>query len=108
MEKNKFIGLEELGNERPFALPENYFDDFAAQMDMTVAEMSMSEKPKQRIRPWMYGVAASIIGVIFMIQVFISENKKKETLISETYETYVLSQVNENSIIDYYLTSDNE
>ncbi|HHT22579.1 MAG TPA: hypothetical protein GXZ87_04610 [Bacteroidales bacterium] len=108
MEKNKFIELENLGNKRPFALPENYFDDFAAQMEKTVAEMSVSEQPQQRIKPWMYGVAASIIGAIFMVQIFISENKKKETLISETYETYVLSQVSENSIIDYYLTSENE
>lgn len=108
MEKNKFVELEKMGNKRPFTLPENYFDDFAVQMDKMVAEEVFPEKSKQRIKPWMYGVAASLIGIIFMTQVFLSENKKKEILISETYETYVLSQVNENSIIDYYLTSENE
>ncbi len=108
MEKNKFIELKKMGNKRPFILPENYFDNFATKMDNMVAEETLPEKSKFRIKPWMYGVAASLIGVIFLSQIYVSENKKKETLNSEIYETYVLSQVNENSIIDYYLTSEND
>ncbi len=107
MEDNKYIEIEKLGNKKPFTLPDNYFNDFAAKMEKVIAE-EVPEKSPFRIKPWMYGVAASLIGVVFMAQVYLSENKKNETLASETYETYILSQVNESSIIDYYLTAENE
>jgi hypothetical protein len=55
----------------------------------------------------MYGAVASLIGVVMLGQVFLSNNKKQE-LASETYDTYILSQVNENSIIDYYLASETD
>lgn len=106
MEENKYIEILKAGNKRPFTLPENYFDDFAGKMDELIAETPQEIK-QRRIRPWMYGVAASLIGIIFLGQVYLSENKNTN-MAAETYDTYILSQVDESSIIDYYLTSDTE
>ncbi|NLO69784.1 MAG: hypothetical protein GX102_02290 [Porphyromonadaceae bacterium] len=105
MEENKYIEMQKIGNRRPFSVPENYFEDFTAQMVSLTVE---SSAPKRSlVRPWMYGAVASLIGVVMLGQVFLSNNKKQE-LASETYDTYILSQVNENSIIDYYLASETD
>lgn len=106
MEEKKYITILKTGNKSPFTLPENYFDDFAGKMDELIAATPQDVK-RFRLRPWMYGVAASLIGIVFLGQVYLYENKN-DNYAYEAYETYVLSQVNESSIIDYYLTSDTE
>ena len=106
MEDKKHIEIQKTGNKLPFTLPDNYFNEFAARMDALVAEMPQ-EKNRFQLRPWMYGVAASLIGVVLLGQVYLSNNKNQR-LASETYDSYILSQVNETSIIDYYLASETE
>ena len=106
MEENEYIEIQKAGNRNPFNLPENYFEEFAARMDEMAAD-TPKEVKRFIIRPWMYGAAASLAGVLLMGQVYLSDNKKQK-LASETYDTYVLSQVNESSIIDYYLASETE
>lgn len=101
MEKNKFIELEKMDAKRPFVLPENYFDDFANHMDDLVFK-TLQETKRPRLRPWMYAAAASLIGIVFLGQIYMTSNKN-EKLALDAYETYILSQVSENSIIDYYL-----
>ena len=109
MEEKDYMEIQKAGNKRPFALPENYFDDFAGRMDAMIAE-TPQEVRRLRIRPWMYGAVASLIGVVLLGQIYFSTNNKNEKLASETeiYDSYVLSQVNENSIVDFYLTAENE
>ena len=106
MEDKNYIEIQKTGNKLPFTLPDNYFNEFAARMDALVAEMPQ-EKKRFLLRPWMYGVAASLIGVVLLGQVYLSNNKNQR-LASETYDSYILSQVNETSIIDYYLASETE
>ena len=106
MEENEYIEIQKAGKKLPFRLPDNYFDEFAARMDELTAD-EPKDTNRFSIRPWMYAAAASLIGVVFMGQIYLSENKSQK-LASETYDTYVLSQVNETSIIDYYLTSETE
>ena len=106
MEEKKYLEIQKTGNKPPFTLPDNYFDEFAARMDGLIAE-TPHEKKRFHLRPWMYGVAASVIGVVLLGQIYLSDTKNKQ-LASETYNTYVLSQVSETSIIDYYLASEAE
>lgn len=108
MEEKNYIEIQKVGNKRPFKLPENYFNDFAERMDKLTTENVQKPKPF-RLRPWMYGAAASLIGILFLGQVYLTNHKSKK-LASETfdtYDTYILSQVSESSIIDYYLTENN-
>ena len=95
--------LEKMDNKRPFALPETYFADFAANME------SLTAKPRKlslRLK-WVYAVAASLIGVVFIGQVYITENKK-EKIAADNYNSYVLSQVSEGAMLEYYLEAENE
>lgn len=105
MKKDNNIEINKIGNEHPFTLPEGYFSDFSAKMDKLV----MEEQPQERARlhPWMYGVAASLIGVVLLGQVYMT-HRSNGKLADDIYDTYILSQVNEAAIIDYYLTSADE
>lgn len=105
MEEKKYIELQKTGNKRPFALPENYFENFAVQMDSMILKPQV--KKRSVLRYWMYGAAASLIGIVMLGQAYLNGNKKQQ-LVTETYDSYVLSQVSENSIIDYYLASETE
>ena len=86
-------------------VPNGYFDGFTASIDALIKD---AEPVKRfRLHPWMYCVAASLIGIVLLGQVYITHNNNAK-LASESYDTYVLSQVSEGSIIDYYLASETE
>lgn len=91
-----------------FKMPENYFDDFPlAMMDVIATE----EQPKKSSRffrsAWTYAVAAMFVGVLFLGQYFLSSNMKSNGFI-ESYDSYVLSQVDESALLDFYFVADND
>ena len=49
-------------------------------------------------------MAAMFVGILIMGQVFYTVNKNNVTRNAENYETYVLSQIDENSMADYYVS----
>jgi multidrug resistance efflux pump len=100
MKNNKNIGLEEIGKELPFSVPENYFNQFALQMDGQIG----FRKPLMRknIRTWL-SMAAMFVGILIIGQIFYTVNQNNATRNAEKYEAYVLSQVNENSLVDLYV-----
>ena len=100
MKKNNNIKLEEISKELPFSIPENYFNQFALHIDEQIGfRKTMFRKS---IRTWMY-IAAMFIGIIITGQVFYTVNQKNVNRSGENYESYVLSQVNENSVVDLYV-----
>jgi hypothetical protein len=57
------------------------------------------------MRPWMYA-AAIMLGVIFIGKGAYNVYQNKQLANTENYELYVLSQVDEDDIIDYYLSDE--
>lgn len=100
MKTNKKISLEEIGKKLPFSVPQNYFEDFASQFDDRIGFKSAYNK--KHIKPWMY-IAAMFVGILMMGQVFYTVYKNNSTKNAENYELYVLSQVDETSLVDYYV-----
>jgi len=100
MKTNKNILIDELSRELPFSVPENYFNQFALQLEEQIG-FKHSIVPR-KIRQWMY-VAAMFIGIMIMGQVFYMVNQNIATRNAQNYESYVLSQVDENSIADLYV-----
>jgi hypothetical protein len=97
MKTKKHITLNEVGKELPFKTPDNYFVQFAQQID---EQIGYTQKSKHKfIRPWMY-IAAISIGII-MSPIFYStyQNKHRGTV---SYESYVLTQVDETVMMDYF------
>ncbi len=100
MKTKKNISLNDAGNKLPFEVPENYFENFAQQMDEKI--MLKSNSSRKFLKPWMY-IAASLVGILLAVQIFYSVNKSNATTKEENYESYVLSQVDESSLVDYYV-----
>lgn len=100
MKTNKQISLNEIGTELPFGVPENYFDQFAAQLEK---QIGLKPHPVRKLlKPWMY-IAAMFVGILVMSQVFYGRYQKNTAQNAENYELYVLSQVDESALMDYYV-----
>ena len=100
MKTNKNISLSDIGNKLPFEVPENYFDNFALQMDEQILGKSISFR--NSFKPWMY-IAASLVGILLAVQIFYTVYQNNTRNKEDNYEAYVLSQVDESSIVDYYV-----
>jgi len=89
-----------MSKELPFSVPENYFNQFALQIEEQIGfKRSIIRKV---VRPWMY-MAAMFVGILIMGQVFYTVNRNNVTRNAENYESYVLSQVDENSLAEVYV-----
>jgi hypothetical protein len=101
MKNNKNIEIEEINKELPFSVPENYFEQFALQIEKQIGfKKSLIRKV---MRPWLY-MAAMFVGILIMGQIFYTINQNNASRTAENYETYVLSQVDENSLADFYVS----
>jgi len=100
MKTNNNILTDEMSKKLPFEVPENYFNEFAHQMDKQIGyNKTIFQKI---IRPWMY-VAAIFVGIVIMGQLFYTVNQNITARNAQNYESYVLSQVDENSVADLYV-----
>jgi len=100
MKTNKNISLNDVGKKLPFEVPENYFENFALQMDEKI--MGKRTSSRKFFKPWMY-IAASIVGILLAGQIFYTVYQNNTRNKEDNYEAYVLSQVDESSIVDYYV-----
>lgn len=100
MKRNKT--LEQIGTELPFKVPENYFDQFASQFEVTIA----AKKPRQITlrKKWM-SIAAMFIGVLVLGQLLYKLYDIQTVNKQGNYEAYVLMQVDEASLVDCYVNN---
>ena len=104
MENKNNISLSKMDRKLPFSVPENYFENFAVQLDEQT-----TIKPVVRfkiVRSWMY-VAAVFVGVLIVSQVAYSSFKINKINNQESYDAYVLSQVDELAVMDYEEINEN-
>ena len=100
MKTNKTISLNDVGKKLPFEVPENYFENFAQQMDKQIMGKDVSSR--KFLKPWMY-IAASLVGILLSGQVFLTVYQNNTRNKADNYEAYVLTQLDESSIVDYYV-----
>ena len=100
MKDNKHITLEEIGKELPFGVPENYFEQFANQME---AQIAVKRTPFRKVLINWMSMAAMFVGILIMGQIFYTVYQNNTVKNEDNYELYVLSQVDESSLIDYYV-----
>ena len=100
MKNNENILLEKVGKELPFSVPENYFNQFALQFEEQIGYKQTNNRRVFKV--WM-SIAAMFVGVLIMGQVFYSNHQNNLAQNTENYENYVLTQVDENSLLDYYV-----
>lgn len=105
MENKNKISLDEIGRELPFTVPENYFNEFASQFEEKIVV-----KPRfsmRSLKPWMY-MAAMFVGIFVISHVFFLMNNGNTVTSTDNYESYVLSQVDESYMLDYYVDDINQ
>ncbi|MDR1679801.1 MAG: hypothetical protein LBR81_08515 [Prevotellaceae bacterium] len=98
------IRLNDLDKNLPFSVPEGYFDNFATQMQQQIAGSSPRRISLYReLRPYLL-VAAVFAGVLFTALPMYRQYQQR---LSAQYNTelisYVMDEVNEDMLIDYYL-----
>jgi hypothetical protein len=99
MKNKQNILSEKFNTELPFTVPENYFEQFALQIDQQIGY----KRPNHRIiKSWMY-FAAMFVGLFIIGEIFYSVNQKNIAKNSENYESYILSQVDESAVMEYYM-----
>lgn len=96
--------LKEIGNRLPYQVPENYFDSFALEMDARIGATRVSMK--KMFAPWMY-MAAMFVGLLLLGNVFLSVYKTNKAQNQEMYELYVMSQLDDSVLMDYYYNTAN-
>ncbi len=100
MKKNNNILLKKIGKELPFSVPDNYFDQFASRFEEQIS--NKHAQTRRFIKPWMY-MAAMFVGILVIGQIFYTVNQNNALKTADNYESYVLSQVDETSLMDYYV-----
>lgn len=99
------ILFDKIGKELPFGVPEDYFNQFALQFEEQIGYKDVANRRVFKI--WM-SMAAMFVGVLIMGQIFYSSHQRALARNAENYETYVLSQVDETSVVDYYVEQSNK
>lgn len=99
MKNKEHISLETIGKELPFSTPDGYFENFAAQFEQQI--QTKRTEHRSFFRPWMYAAAIFVV-VVVVGKITYSVNQSNITS-SDTYESYVLSQVDESALMDYYV-----
>lgn len=101
MKESKHISYNEVDRKLPFTVPDNYFEQFAHAMDQQIAVRRVSVY--QIIKPWLYAAAVAVL-VLFAGRAGYNVYHSSKISNSENYEMYVMSQIDETEMIDYYLT----
>ncbi len=106
--KNK-IKLEDLVKRKPYTIPENYFDDFGARLliQLELQPEVQPVKSNKIIRPWMY-MAAMFTGILLMVSVVTSYFNRKLIAKNESYELYMLSQIKDDVMYEFYINDNNQ
>lgn len=96
--KNKYK-FDEMEPRLPFTVPENYFVEFAAQMEERIAP---ERTPMRRMmKPWLY-MAAMFIGLLVVGNVLLQVHRTNSLEQAEKYEAYLLSQLDQSLYYEYY------
>ncbi|MFZ4581113.1 MAG: hypothetical protein ACOYM7_00560 [Paludibacter sp.] len=103
METN--MNLNEIGNRKPFNVPDNYFEQFANQFEAQMLLKPIS--PIKLLRPWIY-MAAMFMGVFFMGKMALTVYNDNKLAATENYELYVMSQLNDVENLEFSEPIENE
>lgn len=115
MEKKKYT-LNDIGNKNPFAVPDNYFEEFSVNIEKQISseKKAVTVPLFQKLRPLFYA-AAVLIGVFFVgdyLSLKTSSNSNNNTLnvadsaITEEQSEALLAYIDENTLIEFLINQD--
>lgn len=91
--------INKTGNKLPFSVPSGYFEQFAVGMESQISVKPVSIK--RIFAPWVY-LVAMFAGIFLITTFFYNTQRQHKALDADMYEFYVLSQVDQSILLDYY------
>ncbi|GHT35303.1 hypothetical protein FACS189434_12920 [Bacteroidia bacterium] len=110
----------EIGNKNPFRVPENYFENFAAAMEQKILAESQAKSKiiplYRKIKPLYYIAAAVVLAFFVGDYLTMKTASDDETMVASQTETEITEQqsdvllafVDKQTLVDYYLTDEEE
>ncbi|MDR1653520.1 MAG: hypothetical protein LBS01_07750 [Prevotellaceae bacterium] len=97
--------LRERGNRVPFSVPEGYFEQFTASVLQLTVQQS-SQKPRLfGARHW-WSMAAAVTLLLSVSFYSYRDHHRQQLAENREYEdTYLMSQIDNSDLVEYYLTS---
>lgn len=100
MNKKQKISLNEIGTELPFTVPENYFENLTPQITIQTSEQHVPVR--KMLHSWLY-MAGMFIGIFLLGNIVYTVYQQNINLKLENYERYLFSQVDDVSLLDFYI-----
>ena len=115
--KNEKNILAEIGNQNPFTVPQNYFENFAVAMEQQIFTEKKEAKTiplYSKLKPFYY-IAAAVVMAFFAGDYLIMKTSN-DINVADSAETYsmpehsdvLLAYIDEHTLVEYYLTSGEE
>ena len=107
MQKDDNI-LNKFGNKRPFSIPENYFENFAVEMEKQIApkkEKTVTVSFIVKLKPYLY--AAAMFALVLLVGDYLVKDYKATTEVAMDQHELILSYLDENTLIEYLIEHDN-
>lgn len=97
--------LQKIGNRTPFCVPEGYFEHFADGFLPLIATQKRQPTKIFAMRKWFATAAAValLLSVGFMSYRFYENKQIAEN--QDNYETYLMSQIDDNNLMEFYFAS---
>ena len=107
------------GKERPFKVPEGYFEHFHEQLMESLPESAPASAPAakitlmERVKPWLY-MAAMFVGIVFIVQglMYVHESRFEansitafEDVYTEEIDHFMSSSLYSEYVLYSYLTT---
>ena len=107
--------LKNFGKENPFSVPENYFEDFALNIQKKVQEEKSSKKTVSMSRfAFLFSAAATVavalfaVGVVFGVKTPSGTNLQANNAVAEPLETESdmwIAFLDEDTQIEYFVSN---
>ncbi|MCL2597928.1 MAG: hypothetical protein FWD66_09835 [Paludibacter sp.] len=107
MIKNSEKILQRIGNRIPFYVPEGYFEQFASNFSPLITLHEQHVIKIFTMRRWVAAAAiAALLSVGFMSYRLYESRQITEN--QDNYETYLMSQIDDNNLMEFYFASYDE
>lgn len=96
------LKLTNIPREIPFTVPEEYFEQFALNIDKQIAQ----KRSVRSLQPWMYA-AAIFVGVVaigVMSYIWYTNHQESTSLMAEDYyDSLISADISEDLLVEYIL-----
>ncbi|MCL1868457.1 MAG: hypothetical protein FWF72_05885 [Paludibacter sp.] len=108
MTENSGKILQKIGNRTPFSVPEGYFEQFAGGIMPFISAQNKRPARIFEMRRWFVAAAAMALLISVGFMSYRSYEKYQIAENQDNYETYLMSQIDNNNLMEYYFTSYDE